>query len=123
MNKDELMPSTAYSCPPEGDEEAVERVVEMGHPTLLGLTDTVFVSVAQLADALKELGWRTGKPELVIDGGRKQALLLLPRREGIRYSMLVVENHRQARVEVVRLEAVPTEHRHLKDLIHETAFE
>jgi hypothetical protein len=123
MTRDDLMPLTAFSCPPEGDEEAVERVSNLGHPTLLGLTDTIFASVAQLADALKELSWKVGKPELVLDGGRKQAKLLLPRRDGIRYSILLVENARFARVEIVRLEATPHKLRHLEDLVNDVALD
>jgi hypothetical protein len=119
MIKDNLMPATVFTCPPEGDEEAVERVSELGHPTLYGLTDTIFASVSQLADALKELGWQI-ETELVLAGGRKTASLLILRRSGLRYSILLVENARFARVEVVKLQTTPKELNHLKDMIEDT---
>lgn len=117
MIKDDLLPATVTTCAPESDAEAIERVSAYAPESLIGLTDTVYADVGQLKRALADIGWRSGKPEQVADGGRKKIVALRPTMDGIRYVLWIVETARLAKVEVVEIDKVPRDLKDMRDQI------
>jgi hypothetical protein len=122
MKRDDLAPLTAATCPPENDAEALRRATKFAAPTLLGLTDTVWTSLAQLRKALRKSGHELGVTDLVSDGGRKRAVRLHVRKKGIAYSILAIENGSFCRCEIIRTETIPERLSSLGGLIDHVMF-
>ena len=92
MLRDEAMPLTAFTAPPEDNEKAVERVNVLAANSLLGLIGSVFLTVDQLRKALSECGWHEKDRKALMDSGRtKTHRIGVVARNGCVYELIVNE--------------------------------
>jgi hypothetical protein len=121
-DRDEAMPLTAVTCPPEDDRLAEDRVRVFGQKSLLGLTDTIWSNLEQLETALAATGFQLTGKELVLDGGRKRCFKIAIAKNGVCYSIVAIESKTLCRAEVVVLDSVPDELDYLKDELEDVAY-
>ena len=121
--KDEVLPLTALTCPPEDASLAEDRVRAFGQKSLLGLTDTIWGSLEQLETALAATDFQVTGKELVLDGGRKRCFRVAVAKNEVRYSIIAIESEHACRAEVIVLDSVPDDLDYLKDMIEDAVFE